>query len=71
MKGLLLLVAILAGLWLWRSKRPGPKPKPPPAPPAQDMVPCAQCGVHLPRADALPGTRGHYCSLEHLRHAEP
>lgn len=38
---------------------------------AQDIVPCAHCGVHLPRNEALAGPehgRGQlFCSAEHRR----
>ncbi len=34
---------------------------PPPAPPADTMVRCANCGVYLPRADALPSGDGYLC----------
>ena len=70
MKGLLLLVVILAGLWLWRARRPAPPPRRDPAPSAQEMVRCAHCGVHLPQADAVHGRLGHYCCQEHQRSAE-
>ena len=30
------------------------------------MVSCARCGVHLPRAEALPGASGNvYCDASH------
>jgi uncharacterized protein len=29
------------------------------------MVVCAECGTHLPQAEALPGRGGHFCSSEH------
>lgn len=34
---------------------PGPKP----------MIRCAQCGLHLPESEALPGRGGHFCSAAH------
>lgn len=38
---------------------------------AQDIVPCAHCGVHLPRSEALAGPehgRGQlFCCTEHRR----
>jgi uncharacterized protein len=34
------------------------------------MVACAQCGLHLPKSEALPGTRGDwYCCKEHRQRA--
>lgn len=34
-------------------------------PSPQQMVNCAQCGVHLPAADAVVDGARHYCSAEH------
>ena len=31
-----------------------------------DLVQCAECGVHLPRAEAHLGGERHYCCSEHL-----
>lgn len=78
MKALIILLALLVGVWLWRkgrrkdlSARPGPHQGPPP-PPAipQAMVRCPVCGVHLPHADALVGRHGEYCSAAHRQQAE-
>lgn len=71
MKFLLLLAVIAAVLWLVRGgkRRVGrgdPAPPAPPAPPLQEsMVACCQCGLHLPRSDALPGRGGLFCSEAH------
>jgi len=72
MKYILLLAVVLGTLWLMRSLR---KPKLPPQPGAtppspttsspEDMVSCMQCGVHLPRSEALPGRGGVFCSESH------
>ena len=78
MKALILLLAILAGVWLWRSGRQRrtdaqanarPSPAPDPRKPAP-MVACAVCGVHMPAADAVTGHRGAYCCTAHHRQAE-
>lgn len=85
-KFLLLVLLIVAVLWgpLSRLRKPARRPTPrdgmpanttshdkPAATEAQDMVPCAHCGVHLPRGDALPGPehgRGLvFCCAEHRR----
>jgi uncharacterized protein len=29
------------------------------------MLACAQCGLHLPRGEALPGRGGVFCSEAH------
>jgi uncharacterized protein len=77
MKYLLVIVLALGVLWLWRSNRrtgqPDRPPEPPaarPGKPATEVVACAVCDVHLPRADALPGGKGFYCSDAHRRQAE-
>lgn len=75
MKLLLVLAAVLLGVWLWRSGRSGATPRtdqPPPPPPAvpQDMVACALCGLHVPRSEAVAGRRGLYCCTDHQQRAE-
>ena len=76
MKYLLVLAIVLIAYVLWRNSRANraldreeERAKRPPVPPAgkpQEMVRCAVCAVHLPRADALPGADGLlYCSQEH------
>lgn len=68
MKFLVVLAVVVGVLWLMRSLR---RPRRPPAPgepsPAQneEMVACAQCGVHLPRSEALPGRGGVFCGEAH------
>jgi uncharacterized protein len=78
-KALIVLLAVLAGVWLWRNgrqknlaarKRPAEQPGTPQTR-VQEMVRCQVCGVHLPWADAVPGQHGLlYCSAEHRRKAE-
>lgn len=73
MKALVVLLAVLGGVWLWRSgRRLDHDSKPPrratPAP--QAMVRCAVCGLHLPQADAVTGRDGVYCSTAHRQQAE-
>jgi uncharacterized protein len=33
----------------------------------EDMVRCAQCGVHLPKSESLTSANAFYCSAEHRR----
>ena len=33
--------------------------------PAEDMVQCAHCGVHLPRGDSVTASGRFFCSTEH------
>ena len=69
----LLLLALLAGLFfvlgLKRSRPRDPEaraPRPPaPQPQPQAMLRCAECGMHLPSDEALPGKGGVFCSAEH------
>lgn len=74
MKIVLVLALVLVGVWLFRlnrrsaaqNKRPAEKP----VVMALDMVRCRQCDIHLPKADAVTGKQGVYCSLEHRQRAE-
>lgn len=43
----------------------------PPTLPVEDMVSCAHCGLHLPKAEAIAGKSAMYCSADHRRLAEP
>lgn len=82
MKFLLVFVVVLGAVWIWRRNRAEDTrdeaveqarqtPKPPPAVQAPAaMVACQHCGLHLPMADAVAGTQGHYCSHDHLRRHE-
>ena len=69
MKFVLLLLAVFVLLWMLRgslrSKRPPPVAKPGPPAEPQAMLKCAQCGLHLPRDEALPGRGGVFCSEAH------
>jgi uncharacterized protein len=66
-----LLVIVVVGVVLWlmfgvRRRSDGVKRRG--AGPARpvEMIACAHCGVHLPRADALPDARGrNYCGEAH------
>lgn len=74
MKLLVVLLALLFGVWLWRRGhriRHAERQ----APPRQQlstepMVACAQCGLHVPRSASVPGHRGNYCCTAHRRQAE-
>ena len=71
MKFLLLLLIVLAVVWLVRGARrrveppANPSAPPPASTAAQPIVACAQCGVHLPSAEALPGRGGVFCGEAH------
>lgn len=79
MKIAMVLVLVLIGVWLFRLNRRSDRGEsarqrtPPPEKPtvmALEMVRCRQCDVHLPKADAIAGKQGVYCSLEHRQRAE-
>ena len=59
---LFVLVWLLRGVLLLRKREPGPQEKLP-----ADLVSCAHCGVHLPRAEARSAEGRSYCSEEHGR----
>jgi uncharacterized protein len=68
MKLLVLLAVVVLVLWLARGGRrrvAGKEAPPPPLPPQEDVVACSQCGLHVPRSDALPGRGGQFCSEAH------
>ena len=71
MKLLIVLLAVLLGVWLWRSRRVQNQ-RPTKAPPKilQNMVPCQVCGVLLPQNEALTTAHGVYCSSAHRNQAE-
>jgi uncharacterized protein len=76
-KFIVLLVVVFLIVWLVRGGRPGraapPAPSPPSSPPTpanapatpDTIVACAHCGLHLPKADALPGRGGVFCGEAH------
>jgi uncharacterized protein len=75
MKLLLLFGVLFLVIWLMRGSRSrngkkdsaGPKAERSPTESArEEMVACRQCGVHLPRGDALSDTSGEwFCSAAH------
>jgi uncharacterized protein len=70
MKYLLLLLAVLAGVWWIRKQRRPDRPSQSQPPGAQTMVACTHCGVHVPEADLVTGQRGAYCSEAHRQRHE-
>ncbi len=75
MKLLLVVLVLLLGVWLWRTGRGSRASRKPPAAGAgaapQDMICCSLCSLHVPAADAVTGSNGSYCCLDHRRRAEP
>lgn len=71
----LLLLALVVALVLWwkHSQRGRREAPPPPAAgpiPPEAMLRCAECGLHLPSSQALPGRGGVFCSAEHRQRHE-
>ncbi|MBY4897424.1 PP0621 family protein [Cupriavidus sp. AU9028] len=75
MSRVFLLLAILLALFWWLGSRVrARRAKAPPARGAADaangaqepIVPCAHCGVHLPRSEAIAWQGLHYCRRSHL-----
>jgi uncharacterized protein len=74
-KYLLVLLVVVVGAWLLLRRRERPPPPIPRAPPksaeapkrpAQDMLACAHCGVHLPQPEAQFDAGGRpFCSEAH------
>jgi uncharacterized protein len=65
---ILLALAMVILVWLVRRAIAGRagRDRPDPGAPG-DLVACAQCGMHLPRAEARSAAGGQYCSEEHAR----
>ncbi|MFN7692463.1 MAG: PP0621 family protein [Burkholderiales bacterium] len=73
---LVLLLLLVVVLW-WKSRKRGGSTQAPPADQSQHdaqapetMVRCAQCGVHLPASQSLPGLGGVFCSAAHREQFE-
>jgi uncharacterized protein len=70
MKYLLLLVLLAAfffflGVKRSRPREPESRSKPPSPAVPKAMLRCAECGMHLPADEALPGKGGVFCSTGH------
>lgn len=65
----LLALTVLVLVWLvrraLRERQGGAPPRAPGVP--GELVACAHCGVHMPRAEARSAAGGEYCSEEHAR----
>ena len=70
MSRLLLIIAIIAVIYWWfksvRKQQHSRKDEQPPAR-AEDMVRCAECGVHLPKNESYFVDGKYYCSEAHSR----
>jgi uncharacterized protein len=61
----LLAVVVVVYLLLRSYRRQAPKQDAPA--PAEEMVRCAQCGVHLPKSESILAGGSFYCSEAHRR----
>ena len=65
-KILLLLACFALVYWILKSyKKKIQRQAGRPTVKGEDMVRCAQCGVHLPRSESLMSGQAFYCSVEH------
>jgi uncharacterized protein len=73
--GLARLIVIAIAIWLaiYMLRRLFKQPSPPSSGDiAKDMVRCAQCGLHLPKAEAISDQGQYYCCQEHRQqHGRP
>jgi uncharacterized protein len=84
MKYLLVLLVVMVGFWVWRANRSEERAERRAQKQAAqsardragrelqavDMIGCEQCGLHLPRSDAITGRKGMYCCAQHRDQAE-
>jgi len=73
-KLLLLLAVVAVGYALLKNyqraiarQQEGKPPAEPAAASGEDMVRCAQCGVHLPKSESFLSQGAHFCSDEHRK----
>ena len=68
-KIILLVLGLLAVYWILKSFRRRVDRGEPKSPAAggEDMVQCAQCGVHLPRSESITTQGSFFCTAEHQR----
>jgi len=66
MKYLVVLIVVVVVLVLLLGKRRSGRPSSPRASGPEGMVRCVQCGIHLPRSEALLKGGRAYCSTAHL-----
>ena len=66
-KLLFLVIAIIVVYFVVKGLKGKRRERAAPPPPGETMVPCARCGVNLPRSEALEAAGGFFCSEEHRR----
>jgi uncharacterized protein len=60
----LLLAAVVYFIFMWL-RRAAARGSAAPAAAQENMVTCAQCGVHLPQSDSVAEGARFYCTEEH------
>ena len=63
---LVLVLLVVLAVWLVRRALRAPRSRTPLVKEGE-LVRCAHCGVHLPRAEAREAAGALYCSEEHAR----
>jgi len=58
------LIALLI-YWIIKSRRPKQEERETSSESAEDMVNCVQCGVYLPKSEAIHSHSKYFCSHEH------
>ena len=76
MKYMVLLLAVLAGVWLVKRQQArklhaAQSRRRPQVTHATPMLACRHCGVHVPQHEAVQGRLGAYCSRAHQQASEP
>ena len=67
-KLLFIVIGLFVAYWILKSyKKKVERRADKSASPTEDMVRCAQCGVHLPKSESLASETAFYCSAEHRR----
>lgn len=67
MSKLLLLVIAVAVIYFLVTGFARKRSRPSSTPPTEAMVPCAHCGINIPRSEALESGGRLFCSEEHRR----
>jgi len=71
MSRLLFLFAVIAVVyWLLKTYRKQSPKQDVPTASSEDMVRCAQCGVHLPKSEATTSASKFFCGESHRREYE-
>jgi len=71
-KIILVVLGLLIVYWILKSyrRRVDQAGDSTPSAGTETMVPCARCGVHLPRSESIASQGRFYCSAEHQRAGE-